>query len=518
MPANAARTSIPHLARRPSRWLGPVLVLLALLSTQLHVQIPSAASLNGTQRLDIAEVLFVVLGAVLATRLFIFGDYRRLDDQARYLLRTYALLIVVWLGLTVGRRVLTGNWVISVTLVEYLGFALAWYLVFRLGWLSKRSMLLGALGLMTVTNAWGLAMVLLAGSRVRASGLLSNINVYVGTVLLLLPLLLHWSTRTPSKPLRWLIYANAAASVALVLTSGSRFALVGLPLILLATTIVIAKSGGWGKLRDLGVLASLSLVVGLVMVLINPSILGDLTRATSFEESAPADQTVGASPSTSPTRSATPGSSTASSPAAGAGASRSPSASPSPATTATSGSSKTPAPSTPSGRASSPAAGPVAPSPTPRPRPPESQIDIGDPDYDLPKNQTRDLTHGRILARSIAVLENHWLWGTGRPVIFFSGWGYHPPHNLFLEVLTFVGIFGSIPYLMIALLIPVAAIRRLGIRVLRSTYLWGVAGLFCYSMLQPLITDQLVLLMLVWGFFGALMGPGEASWKGVTEL
>ena len=97
-------------------------------------------------------------------------------------------------------------------------------------------------------------------------------------------------------------------------------------------------------------------------------------------------------------------------------------------------------------------------------------------------------------------------------MVFFWGWGYHPPHNMLLEVLIYIGIFGAIPYFAITFFIPVQAIRRLRRRVLSSGFLLGYSMLLGYSLLQPLITDQLIVLLAAWGIFGALSGRGATNW------
>ncbi len=499
---------------------------MALLSTQLHVDVRIAASVGGKQRLDLSEILFAILGVALFVSLIVRRQYRRLDRQSQYLLKAYAVLCIVWLGIVIGRRFLTLQWVISITLVEYLGFALAWYLVFRLGWLSKRSMMLGALALVTVINAWGIALVIIERSRVRASGLLSNINVYVGMALLLTPLLLHWASRNPSAWLRRLAYANVVVCSALVLTSGSRFALLVYPILLVVSAILIWRIDGARRLRELTRVAALSVAAIVVLVVLNPSLLNDLTRATTMEETTRPKAT---SSKQSSMVTASPTGTPRSPSATGAPLSPSPTGTPQPPrqTGTPSGSAQPRTPATPSSGSptASPSSGASTPSSPPGPRrsraaKPSSSIrpaDTGDPNYEAPYRRPLELTHGRILARSLAVLEKHWVWGTGRPVIFFDGWGYHPPHNLFLEVLTFIGIVGAVPYFAVALFIPIVALIRLRLRAFRSAYLIGLAALLGYSLLQPLITDQLVLLMLTWGLFGAMMGPDEADWKGLTK-
>lgn len=470
---------------------GALFVALLLGSTQLSVTVETSASLSGRQQLDAAEVAFALITALVGIRLFVFKDFLRLDRPGRYVVCATGALAATWVAITAGRYLLTLRWVLSITLVEYLVFAAAWYLAFRLGWLKPRAMLDGLLIFVTALNSYALYLMFVLHLRVRASGLLSNVNVYIGLALLVTPLLLQYGARQPRRGRLLLAIINAAVLMAFVLLSGSRFALIMFPMVVIFYFVVAHPRRGSQLLKDAGIVVLLAVAVAVGTLFSNPHIGADVDRAREV----PRVSTSGTT-STPPTAAATtpavasPSVSAPSAVAPGGTATHAPATTPA-----------TPANPVPTG----------APQPTgsATPRPPDAGNPDWEPRYDPPAN----LTHGRILARTLAVLENDWIWGTGRPVIFFDGWGYHPPHNLFLEVLVYIGLIGSLPYFALALYIPVGALRKLGIRVMRSGYLIGLAGLLGYSCFQPLITDQLVLLLIVWGVFGALSGPGCTRWR-----
>lgn len=493
-----ARQQLLKRLLKGNQFIGPILVALVLLSTQLSIKISSGASLGGQRTVNAAEVAFVLLTLAIAVRLVLRRGWGELDESARFLVKMAVVLALVWFTLVVCRLVLTTRLTLSVTVVMYLVFALVWYLVFRLGYLSKSAMLNGALIALTVVNLAGLWIVLVQGNRVRSAGLLSNINVYVGLVLLLTPVLLQYGNETRNRWITGMSYANIGIAATLVLLSGSRFALIGYPVELVLYFTLVAGGMMRRRLRNIALMIVGVGLLGGALILANPQLLGDLDRARSGEATTSADAT---------TALATPSSTRTSG--------LSPSSSATPTTTAT-GASRTPisSPRTPGSTSSA--------TTTPRPRPtpsapgPPGPIVQGaenNPDYEPGTKVPQNLTHARVLKRSLEVASAHWLWGTGRSVIYFWGWGYHPPHNMFLEVLIYLGVFGAIPYFCITLFIPIQALKRLGKRTLSSGFLLGYSMLLGYSLLQPLITDQLIVLLAAWGLFGGLSGRGQTKWE-----
>lgn len=482
-PATAVQPGSFNFRASLSRLLGSTIVFLALVSTQLTLTIKIGVSLSGSRQVNLSEPLFVLVTTVVAARL-IAGDWKKLDESARFLVKATGALVATWFTLTVFRRILTARWVISITLVEILVFAVATYLIFRLGWLGRRAAYYGVFAFFTLANCAGLYLVIIEQMRVRATGLLANINVYVGFVLFLIPIMLRLAETTGRRWVRLLILANCSIAGAMVLLSGSRFAALMGPLVVLVYFLVSSRLRVGLRVARLATLGAGICVVIALMVGLNPAMIEDFNRASPIN--LPSPTAPASSPAASSSASAAPTSSTGAMPSAA-------SARPTSAAPATA------------------AAQPPAPTSTAAPSTPPSS----DPDFE--PGGVKLLSHERILRRSLAVLSEHWMWGTGRPVIFFTGWGYHPPHNLFLEAFVFLGIPGSVPYLMVALYIPWMLLRKLGWRLLSNAFALGTAAVFGYSMLQPLMTDYLVLLVLVWGLFGAMSGPGKTNWPRIFE-
>ncbi len=484
MPASAAPSRSISTRSIVSRALGPLVVLAILASTQWFVSVPAVLSIGGTQRLDLSEMLFGVLTLIVLARLTIFGDYARLDRTARFLLWSMVVTGIIWATLTVVRYLVTAKLVVSITVMEYLVFALVAYLAARLGWVGRRAMMDGAIAFYTAVNLVALGLVAFKGMRVRGSDLLGNANIYVAMVMLLSPVLLQYAAGRASALRNLLVLTNVGVGLAMVLLSGSRFALVMVPAELIIFFLFTNRARLRAQRRNILILAAATLGLATLLLAINPQLIADLDRARSGEETVSAEPR----PTSRPT----------------ASLSTHPSASPLPSGTVTEAPQSSPS---------------ASPTPTPPSSDPATErTESTDPTWEEPYAQPELLTHSRIFARSMAVLSEHWLWGTGRSVIFFDGWGFHPPHNLFLELLVYFGVFGTVPYLMVCLHPPVAGLRRLGIRgVLRSGFLIGYVTVLGYSLFQPLITDQLILLLLSWGIFGALSGPGRTDWRGVME-
>lgn len=441
MPSISATT--PTSASR-REWLTTALGVLFLLGTQFYISIPSPASVSGTKSLAVGEVLGLAFGAYALWLYAHRANRERIGRLGHYLVGASVVMTVVWAAMVILRGALDHRKSFSVTMIEFLLIAVAIALLVLMRAVSPRTIYLTVLVTFAVLHAWLLARIILGG-RIRAVGLLGNINVYIGLVLLSLPVVLYWCRREPVRWLRWTILGNVAFAIATVAVSGSRFGGPGMIASLTLFMLFIDDRPWRERLRWLAVLLISSIIITGLFMARNTRHITDFGRTLNLQS-----VIHGTEPDTEEIEQEQ------------------------------AGKDKPPPPPNEHDKLSTP----------------------GDPDHDLPpKEGLNILNHTRVQARTIAVIKEHPFLGIGRPGPYFSGWGYHPAHNIAFEALLNFGAPGVVPYFAVALAGAGAlGLRRSWTRPSRA-YLLGFAGLLGFSFFQPLMSESLICLSISWGLF-----------------
>lgn len=435
--------SPPVLLDRRTVVSGAVTLVLLLL-TQVYVSAPSVASVGGTKSLGLSEALGIGLVLVVAGLLLRPTWRRRLPPYGFYLMIAATTLAATWAVLWVVRLLMTGRRTISVTLIEFLFIAVAFALLILLRVLSARGVILGLLAFLTCIHAWALVMGMVADDTFRSIGLLGNINYYIGAVLVCLPFVLYWGMQQTQGWARYVAFGNVAVALCIVALSGSRFggpAVVGELLIFF---VMIDRRPLRRRFAMVGALLACVAVLGGAYMARNSQYMTDFGRTVNLSSII-----YGTEPDTQKIEEEY----------------------------RRQGEKDNADQINEQDRFTTP----------------------GDPDHDPPVEGVNILNHSRVKERAIAVAQENWLWGTGRHSVYFSGYGYHPPHNIGLEVLIHLGIFGVVPYFALAL--GGFGLTRKWRDPLVRAHLLGAAALLGFSMFQPLMSESLVCLLILWGLF-----------------
>lgn len=452
--ATAPGTDSPALAGVADRrtWVVAAAVALLLWATQLVVRIPNPVSLSGAKAVNLAEIALVVLGAPLAWDLGIRGRWRRLSGLARYVLVASLVLVAVWAGMVAVRYLVLGRLVVAIAPLEYLLLGVVGFLAIERRRIPAAGICLGVLGFLAAANVWAFAMVV-AGGTVRRIGLLGNINYDIGFCLMALPVLARFGLTTAARWVRWATLAVGASSVAIALLSGSRFGGVA-TLLMVALVVVVVDGRTWRRrLATLAVGALLAGVTFGAFALANDDQMKDVRRTFDL-----GSVVRGSEPDLAELQ---------------AEHDRHP---------------QEQGPLTEADRATTP----------------------GDPDHDPRPQGLNALTHTRVLHRVLDVLHDHWLLGIGRIGPYFSGWGYQPAHNIVLEAVLYLGAVGA-PAWFAVMLAGLATIRR---GAQRLAWPIGFAGLGGFAMFQPLLSDSVATVLVMWLLLGAVRAlpvPGRVG-------
>ena len=136
-----------------------------------------------------------------------------------------------------------------------------------------------------------------------------------------------------------------------------------------------------------------------------------------------------------------------------------------------------------------------------------TQLYSGLPD----SKETRILDRSWILHETINELKGNLLVGRGSHLVEVGGWGMQSPHNFILELLLLYGIVGSVLYASIYGVV----FRKIILHLKKSAQLrvlsLGIILLFTYSLVQPLIIGQLIVVAVVWVLLACCVSSGDVQ-------
>jgi hypothetical protein len=433
----------------PLEPLRATLLTALLVSTQIVVTVPNPLSLGSGKSLPLAEIPLALIAVWLVVWWVRHRDVR-LDPDDRYLVVGAVVFGVVLGGVTVLRAVLQHRTAVSTTSWENVCLGIVFYFMLRRRWFTTHELVLAIHALLVVAEVTALVKVVTESTTLRLAAPLTNANMYVGLALLTLPFLLWYAVNGPSKLLLWWTLGQMATVVAFVALSGSRFGGVALVVELVVVFLLLDHRAWSARLLNVGLSAAMCLVVTGLVLVASPETSADFQRTINVG-SALAGQSV---------------------PSAGEAETK-----------------------------------PQDWAKLPRVMGADSQdwptnpamVDPGNPDVDVwtPERSLRP----RLWPRALDVLHDHWVLGTGRPVLFYYGYGYQTPHSIVFDPLVSMGVFGALALwallarVLLSLVREVRSSRRVG------SVLLGAVVLLACSLIQPLVDSVLVLSLLYWGLF-----------------
>lgn len=448
-----------------ARGLVRIIVLAVLLvATQITVTVPNPASLGSGKSLPLAEVPLALSALWLIGSWLRHRDVRLTTDD-RVLAVGVVAFTVLLVVVTVLKAVLEHRHAVSTTALENLWAGVTFYFLFRRGWFTTHHVVMATHALLVYAEVTALFRVVTQHSTLRLSAPLTNANMYVGLALLVLPYLVYYAVTAASRALLWWTLGQMATIVAFVALSGSRFGGVALVTELVLIFLLLYRRPWGTRFLHAGLSALICFAVIGVVVTASPETADDFKRTINVG-SALSGQSV---PSAGEEQT---------SPKAWS--------------------------ELPRVMAGVPGHWPTDP----------SKVDRGDPDVDVwtPDRSLRP----RLWPRAFHVISEHWALGTGRPVIFYYGYGYETPHSIALDPVVSMGIFGALVLWALLLWVPIRALAQVRRSRHAVALLLGAVFLLACSLFQPLIDSVLVLGLLYWGLFAvalqrAALGPHDLS-------
>ncbi|MBQ9298578.1 MAG: O-antigen ligase family protein [Clostridia bacterium] len=131
---------------------------------------------------------------------------------------------------------------------------------------------------------------------------------------------------------------------------------------------------------------------------------------------------------------------------------------------------------------------------------------ITNSDYNSPYQPSeKSLTREKIYYKSLQTIRNNLLIGTGRPTVFFDGWGHQGAHNYILEILLCYGVLGGGIYISLAIypIIKVAANKKN--KKLTYMYLLSYIVAFFQSMFEPMLSTKMIILLCVYALAASII-------------
>lgn len=119
----------------------------------------------------------------------------------------------------------------------------------------------------------------------------------------------------------------------------------------------------------------------------------------------------------------------------------------------------------------------------------------------VPNQPTEDR---RLLTRSwiyqeafTGFMQNPWL-GSGSHLIYFEGWGEQSSHNYLVDILLTFGLIGGSIFIVIIAFPIWALLLAMAHKKIRIVSILGIASVMLFSMVEPILTDKMLIILLVW--------------------
>lgn len=439
-----------------------VLLCALLLSTQISVFIPNPFSVNGVAgvNLSVLTMLLIFLYTV-PWRILLRRDFSLLAENDKRVFWTTFAFTVVYFAVTVLRYLFQQRLVVSTSMFLTVFCGATLFLLLRVRKVSAPVIVGGVLLVLTCINAYTLVQLFVHKGVVRSSNLihlLGNINIYIGLVMLSVPVLLYYYVRVSRHAAcRWILAANLLITGTVLLLSGSRFGLLSLFAELFLMYFVLFGI----RIHKKALICGTVLIIVLTIIAApiyshSPEAREDIHRTFYY-----------------PSRVVRMLFNTGS------------------------GGGNTDVPLLP----------PEATEPSDPTEPPSGEWMPWDPDHmNAPEDgKVHSLIRKDLFSRAFTVLQKYWLFGTGRDSLYMYGWGHQSTHNLFLDAVLCYGVFVGIVYLALVLYPFVHVIMKYRRNKLGMAYLIGFLFLLLYSMVEPLLSNKAIVVLTVWSLYAAVV-------------
>nr|MDD6336351.1 O-antigen ligase [bacterium] len=446
-----------------------IFIALLLWCTQITFSIPNPISVSNKASINVATIaLLAVFVWIILYRLIFKRGFCRLSKQGKAIFGLSAVFALACVVLLVLRFVVWNRLTISVSMTLSIALAVTFYYLFELHILTKSSMLKGSTLFVSSMNVYALMLMIYYHGEVRTSQMihfLGNINVYIGLIVFCTPLILQFCRKASNRSVRTiLLIGNIFITSVMLVLSGSRYGFLCYLFELILIYFVMYGFCWKGKVMALAgsLFACVILVVGICCYW-NPYVRHSvqrtiyypnavLSRVFHVEIRLPASDHIPDDPLDI-----------------------------------------LPEPSEPS---DDPAGGEEW-----------TNCELSDPDHEAPSANgvVQSLTRPRLWARTRNVLQKYWPLGTGRDALYMWGWGYQSTHNFILDAVLCHGVVGAVIYLLLSCFPLYSLLFRKNKSIDQKLYCIGFLLLLGYSMLQPLLSNKLVILLAVWGCYGALL-------------
>lgn len=431
--------------------LDTIFVFVLIFFSQITIIVPNFVTSSMT-KISVSDIIFALcLIYFIIYKLVIKRGFTSLSKSEKLVFWVCVALTLYFILAIPVRYLLYDKLTISITVIKIILWAGTIFFAIKQTKIAYNSLIKASAVFLTFMNLWCIVNILALNNYVRDTQILGtiNINVYVGYALLTSPVIISYFARI--KKAHIFLSGLIISSVCILALSGSR---VGLWMYLVEFTILIIVNRKQVNylLKPLFVSCTIVVSVGLVGILhqISPAMRVDIERSfyypiTVLNSVFQADIEVDEESI-------------------------------------------------------------VGDKPMSDEQLAVYHDDLSDPDAeDIVGSDTLfSLTRDRIYRKTFAVFEKYWLFGTGRHALYFTDWGYNSPHNYVFEILLYFGVVGSLIYLIFIFFPVYNAIRSAKKNIRYIYFLIGFGMVFIYSMVEPLLSDKILIIGTIWAVFSAL--------------
>lgn len=360
-----------------------VAFVMLLLFTQIHILFPNTITLSGMTRIYITNIVIFVYSAYFVLyRLFFKKEFTKLSKRSRFVFWSVVVFCVYILASYGYRAIALDNTSISLAMTQTILLSSIAFLVIDLKKISFDDIIAGISVFTIMINLVVMYIVLILNTSLRKIPVLGNVNIYIGFILLITPILMYYyTTKFHQKGYRILFYFTLLSMMIGLIFTGSRFSFVFYIVELAGTYLLIEGfKFNWRRAKNLVFIVIGTTFITIVFSSNNVVVKEDILRTFSIP-----NQVISMVLNT------------------GSGQSIMDSIN--------------------------------------KDIIPDSELPPDDPSAPV-----ASMTRSWLFAQSLHEIEDHLILGKGTHAVFLRGWGYQSPHNFILEIILCYGILGGLIY------------------------------------------------------------------------
>lgn len=438
-----------------------------LLCTSIYVKVPNPFSIGNAAKVSVSD--FCLLFLTFYSFILILKKKKYKDK--RFLM--FLLFAVSFVILTIIRIYVTRSFNLSIALTEMITFAFFFSYLVKLNIFKKEVVLMSFSAVLTFTNIQALLCILVSNVNLRSLPLMGNVNIYTSYVFISAPFLIYEYQNYKNKFTKLLLYGNLTMCLVLFPLTGSRVASAGILFLLIAVYVLIYKKIYFSIIKKLVIISFFAILPLVYFYSTNVAIKTDVNRTLSFLTVLKS----GDSGETDTSSKENNGENTES-------------------ISDNSGETDT---------SSKKNNGDITDS---------ENKEVIDNSKNVVEQNNTDTSESTLLestpnlrkdllVRSIQLLQENPLLGTGRPTIFVNKVGNFTIHNYIFEVFLNYGLIVGCMYFVVALIPLFTILKNLKKRTaITKTLVFSVGYLlvFIYSMVEPILSSKIVVLLPLWSY------------------